>query len=219
MFLDINGKKLHYVQDGSGIPIVLLHGNGENLTIFRESIELLRQTFTVYAVDMAGHGKSSYSGEMHYDALADDIYGLIRALNLKKPLLYGFSDGGIVGLILAIKYPDLLSKLIVSGVNLDPAGLNAVTRFQMRLRYLMTRSKKIWMMLTEPHLTKQDLRKIKVPTFLTAGQYDCIRREHTNYICTNIRNCHMKIFRHCLHGSYVIHSKRIAKYILAVGQG
>lgn len=215
MFLNIDCKPIHYEKSGSGQPIILLHGNGENLSIFKECTNLLKHFFTVYAVDMPGHGKSYHPDELHYETQAKAIYSFIQALNIEKPVLYGFSDGGIVGLLLASEYPNLLSKLIVSGVNIHPYGLKAINRLNTKIRYLATKSKKALMMLAEPNITRKDLGKIKVPTFLTVGEYDCVRPAHTKLICKHIKNCHLKVFKQHLHGSYVVHSQQIAKYILA----
>lgn len=216
MFLNIHGRQIHYDKRGTGQPIILLHGNGENLSIFKECTDLLQRFFTVYSVDLAGHGRSYRPDELHYETHASDIYAFIQSLGLQKPVLYGFSDGGIVGLILASKYPSLLSKLIVSGVNIHPYGLKSINRLTTKMRYLATKSKKAWMMLAEPNITRKDLAKIKIPTFLTVGEFDCIRLAHTKFICKHIKNCRLRIFKNHLHGSYVIHSKQIAEYILAL---
>ncbi len=218
MFLNIDGNLIHYQKSGSGQPIILLHGNGENLSIFKECTDMLQHFFTVFTVDMAGHGKSYRPNELHYESQATDIYAFIQLLKIQKPLLYGFSDGGIVGLILASKYPNLLSKLIVSGVNIHPYGLKTINRFITRARYLVTKSKKAWLMLAEPHISRKDLAKIKIPTFLTVGEHDCIRLAHTKFICKYIKGCKLRVFKRHLHGSYVIHSQQIAKYILSIYQ-
>ncbi len=215
MFLTIGGNRIHYEKTGNGQAIILLHGNGEDLRIFKESVDVLKHSFTVYTLDMAGHGKSYKPKELHYDSHATDVYNFIQTLKIEKPVLYGFSDGGIVGLILAYRYPQLLSKLIVSGVNLDPSGLHCITRLHTKINYFITKSKKAWMMLKEPNITIKELAKIKVPTFLTVGQFDCIRFAHTRFIASNIIGSRLKVFKHALHGSYVVHSKQIAKFILA----
>lgn len=216
MFVEVTGKKLHYEKNGTGNPLILLHGNGENLGIFREAVSLLSDYFTVYAVDMPGHGSSYVPKELHYVNIAEDIYGFIKELNILKPVVYGFSDGGIVGLIIAVKYPDLLSKLVVSGVNINPKGLRVLFAVSARVRYFFTKSEKYRLMLEEPNLTAEELAKISVPTFVTAGQLDCIKTSHTKYIAAHIRNCSLKIFKGEFHGSYVMHSQKIAKYLICV---
>ena len=114
---------LYYEKTGQGRPVILLHGNGETHEIFDKLVPELSKDYTVYAIDSRGHGKSTKVKTLDYDIMAEDIAEFIRILKLEKPMLYGFSDGGILGLILAYRYPDLLSKLIISGANLHPDGL------------------------------------------------------------------------------------------------
>ncbi len=216
MFFHVNGNKLHYEKSGSGQAMILLHGNGEDLTIFKESVALLQHFFTVYTIDMAGHGKSYQPDELHYESHAADVFAFIHGMHIEKPIFYGFSDGGIVGIILAYKYPQLLSKLIISGANVNTQGLNWLVRLGMRIKYMFTKSEKTKLMLTEPNVSADDLSKITVPTFVTVGQYDVIRPAHTRFICENIKGSQLRIFRHHLHGTYVVHSNKIAKYIMEV---
>jgi pimeloyl-ACP methyl ester carboxylesterase len=114
---------LYYEKTGQGKPIILLHGNGENHKIFDELVLQLSREYTVYAIDSRGHGKSSKTKSLDYYRMAEDIAGFIKLLNIEKPILYGFSDGGILGLIIGFRYPQLLSKLIISGANIRPEGI------------------------------------------------------------------------------------------------
>ena len=125
MHIKVNQIDLFYEKTGQGSPIVLLHGNGEDHTIFDVMTKRLAKDYTVYAIDSRGHGKSDRVAELSYSDMAEDAAAFIRELKLEKPALYGFSDGGIMGLLLAIEYPDMLSKLIVSGANIDPGGIKA----------------------------------------------------------------------------------------------
>ena len=163
MFADLGGRRLHYERTGQGRPLILLHGNGESWQIFRESMAILGRRFTVYAVDLAGHGESDDPAELHYAGHAADIAAFSDSLKLEHPALYGFSDGGIVGLMLAVSRPGLLSELVVSGVNLSPGGLKLLTRLQIRLHFLLTGSEKDRLMLTEPHIRFEELSAIRIP--------------------------------------------------------
>lgn len=216
MLVDIGGRKLHYEKIGQGQPLIMVHGNGENLHIFSESVALLKERFTVYTVDLAGHGESYYPKELHYTDHAEDLYAFINTLQLEKPVFYGFSDGGIIGILLAIQHPDLLGTLIASGANTVPKGLKFSARLGMRFRYLLSHSEKTRLMLEEPQITTEQLQTITVPTHLTAGEFDLISRKHTDYIKENIQGSTLKIFTGELHGSYVVHSEKIARYILEV---
>lgn len=216
MFQEVPGGMLHYQQWGSGHPLILLHGNGEDLTIFNEAAQVLSERFCVYALDLPGHGRSHRPQVLHYRHIAQAIRSFIRSLGLDKPYLYGFSDGGIIGLMLAIDSPHLLSKLVISGANLEPEGLRLFTRMSTAVRCRLTGSEKAQMMLSEPYISTQSLGSITVPTFVTAGQFDCIKPAHTRLIAASIPGSRLDIFPGQLHGSYVVHSPKIAQYLLSV---
>ena len=216
MFQEVPGGMLHYQQWGSGRPLILLHGNGEDLTIFNEAAQVLSERFCVYALDLPGHGRSHRPQVLHYRHIAQAIRSFIRSLGLDKPYLYGFSDGGIIGLMLAIDSPHLLSKLVISGANLEPEGLRLFTRMSTAVRCRLTGSEKAQMMLSEPYISTQSLGSITVPTFVTAGQFDCIKPAHTQLIAASIPGSRLDIFPGQLHGSYVVHSPKIAQYLLSV---
>lgn len=115
MKINVNGINLYYETCGEGKPLVLLHGNTETHKIFNRAIPLLRERFTVYAIDSRGHGESDKVQTYHYDDMKEDVRCFIEKLHLEKPVLCGASDGAIIGLLLASEYPALLSALIVCG--------------------------------------------------------------------------------------------------------
>ena len=130
---------------------------------------------------------------MNYQDIADDFAEFIKQLNLEKPVFYGFSDGGIAGLIIAAQHPDLLSKLIVSGANVTPDGLKNRWQFWFRLLYFFTRDKKIKMMLNQPDISNADLQNISVPTLILAAEKDLIKERHTRRIVQHIADSTLKI--------------------------
>lgn len=123
MIINVNNVKLYYEIYGQGKPIILVHGNSETHEIFDVLIENLKENYKVYALDSRCHGKSQNTNKISYDLMAEDMIEFIKKLNISKPVFYGFSDGGIVGLLIAIKEPKLLSKIIISGANLNPKGM------------------------------------------------------------------------------------------------
>jgi pimeloyl-ACP methyl ester carboxylesterase len=216
MFIKVNEVTLFYQKYGSGNPLIMLHGNGETHEIFNSSISLLQEYFTVYAIDFRDHGNSSKVSKLHYEHHAKDIYEFIIQLNIKNPVYYGFSDGGIVGLMLASKYPDLFSKLIISGPNINPKGLITYSRLLMKLEYAIKKSQKVRMMLEEPDISLSDLSKIIIPTYITGGSFDVITKKHLKLIQENIKNSVLKIFKRHTHSSYIVDSDIIGKYIIQV---
>lgn len=214
MQINVNDINLFYTCQGVGEPLIMLHGNGEDHTIFDEAIKVLSKYFRVYAIDTRDHGQSDKVEELHYDDMAEDIRSFIETLQLEKPILYGFSDGGIIGLILASKYPNLLSKVIGSGVNVNPDGLVKGWHFIFKMIYFFGRSPKFRLMLTEPNITEEQLAKINIPVFLTGGSKDMIRQKHMKEVADSIPGAKLMIFDGEKHGSYIIHSLKIAEIIL-----
>ncbi len=209
----VNNVNLYYETFGEGQPIILLHGNQETHEIFDKLIDKLKDNYKVYAIDSRCHGKSENPVDISYNLMCDDIIDLIKKLHIQKPILYGFSDGGIIGILIAIKEPTLLSKLIVSGANISPDVLTFWDNLITKTFYFFTRSKYIKMMLNEPNIPLSDLQKIVIPVHVIAGEKDVIKYEHTKLIADNIKNSTLEIVKGEKHGSYIIHSDKIYEII------
>ena len=209
MHITVNNTKLFYQKTGQGKPVILLHGNGEDHTIFDVLTKRLSKSYTVYAIDSRDHGKSGKVKDLNYSDMMEDTAAFIRELNIQQPILYGFSDGGIIGLLLSIKYPDMLSKLIISGSNINPGGVKKKWVFLMKLSYFFTRRNKLKLMLTQPDISLSDLNKITTPTTLLAGSNEFCTDEHTRLIATNIPGCVLNVLEGERHGSYVINSEKL----------
>lgn len=213
-FTKVNGMDIFYEKMGEGDPIILLHGNGESHEIFTEAAEKLARRYTVYLPDTRGHGRSGKVSEYHYEDMARDIYCFIKVMGMEKPIVYGFSDGGIIGLLLASQYPSLLKKLVVSGVNATPDDIKSPYLWWMRVQYLFTRNPLIRLMLTEPDITDEQLQAIDVPVEVTAGSRDMIRQSAMLNICQAIPQASFTVFAGETHGSYIVHSTKIADHLL-----
>jgi pimeloyl-ACP methyl ester carboxylesterase len=209
MLIHVNNIDLFYEKTGSGQPLILAHGNGESHEIFDKITDLLGKKFCVYAVDTRGHGKSSKTKEFNYQDIASDFVEVISQQHLEKPVFYGFSDGGIAGLIIASQHPYLLGKLIISGANTRPNGVKNGWMFLFRLLYFFTRNKKIKMMLQQPNISDAELQQISIPTLVLAGQKDIIKETHTQHIAAQIPNSTLKIISGENHGSYVVHNAKL----------
>ena len=157
MIVHCNGIDIFYEVRGSGAPLLMLHGNGETHAIFDESASLLSRCFTVYTPDTRGHGASSAVSEYHYQDMASDAIALIQALGLVRPILYGFSDGGITALLIAQQRPDLVSRVIASGANACPEGLTEDFFAEIRAAEARKHDPLLSLMLTEPHMDERAL--------------------------------------------------------------
>lgn len=213
MIITVNNINLFYEKTGKGQPLILVHGNGESHEIFDKIIEPLSKKFCVYAIDTRGHGKSNKVTDFNYYDIADDFVEIIKQLDLQKPVFYGFSDGGIVGLIIASQYPELLDKLIVSGANTQPSGLKNKWLLLFKIIYFFSRNKKILMMLKQPNIRDEELQKISAPTLVLAAANDIIKTKHTKHIAAKIPACKLKIIDSETHGSYVIHTSKLLYFI------
>lgn len=216
MFIDVNGVKFYYEKSGSGRPLVMVHCNSMDHKIFKPAIRILQNHFTVYNVDSRGHGKSSRVRIFHYEDMTEDMYQFITKLQIDKPVFYGFSDGGIIGLMLASKYPDLLSSLIVSGASLNPDSTKDLPKAFFKLGYFILRTDKMKLMLREPNITDEMLQRITVPTYVTCGTRDLIKQSDSEHIANTVPNAELKVFAGESHSSYIMYSKKIAEYILEV---
>ena len=203
----VNGVTLHYEVVGEGRPVVLVHGNGEDHHIFDVGIDqLVKAGDKVYAPDSRGHGANEPLREYHYADMAEDMYQFIRVMNLERPAFYGFSDGGIIGLLLITSHPDSIGALAISGTNLSPEGMipSFVEEYtdinEAKPDPLLT------LMLTEPHIDPEGLKKITVPVLVTAGEHDLILQSETEKIADLIPDSTLVILEGEDHGSYIVNS-------------
>ena len=214
MLAKLKDTELYYEVSGNGAPLLLIHGNGEDHTIFDAVMPELSEHFTVYAVDSRGHGKSAPCAHFDYGEMAEDFAQLIDVLSLEKPMLYGFSDGGIIGILLASRHPEFLSKMVISGANITPDGLTDDWINEFERMYRESGDDKLKMVLEQPNIPVSDLEKITIPVLVTAGSDDMIREEHTRMIAAHISDSKLVIYEGEDHLSYVVHSAKMLPALL-----
>lgn len=214
MFCDTGKVRLHYEVSGEGHPLIMLHGNGEDISIFEKALPLLEKHFRVYRIDSRCHGESTDKAPLHYDLIADDIYGFIILSRLERPFVYGFSDGGIAALMLAYTHPETVGAIAVSGANTNPKALKFLYRFGYGKLARLYPDPKVRMMVSEPNITKEDLGRITVPALITAGERDMIKEEDTRLIASSIPNSELMILKGESHSSYIADSDKIAHILI-----
>ena len=210
--IDVNGVSLHYAIVGEGKPVVLVHGNGETHDLFDTEIkQLVEAGYRVYAPDSRGHGANQPLSEYHYADMAEDMYQFIQALDLDKPAYYGHSDGGIIGLLLQIKHPDVMA---ISGTNLSPAGI--VPSFIEEFTELNDADPDplVTLMLTEPNIDPDSLKEISIPVLVTVGENDLILRSETDTIISKLPHSRLEIIPGEDHGSYIDGSEIMGNLLL-----
>ncbi|MCA0237507.1 MAG: alpha/beta hydrolase [Bacteroidetes bacterium] len=196
-----NGIKLYYEIYGQGQPLLLIHGNGGSIRDYRYQIPYFSKYYKVIAVDSRSQGKSvDTSSVLNYEMMADDFAALLSHLKIDSAYVIGWSDGGINGLLLAIRHPEKVKKLAVTGANLhpdtsviSPDGTGMITTELARLKAgpqdAATRNtiKLLHMMEVEPHISHSDLHSIHCPVLVMGGDFDVIRPSHTLEIFENIQ--------------------------------
>ena len=129
-YVRVNGINTHYVVAGEGHPLLLLHGLGASIATWRDNIGPLSETFRVYAVDMPGHGESDKLGvDYSTDNAVRYVAQLTETLGIDRPTMIGHSISGALGLITALRHPDLFSSLVL----VSSAGLGKDISLYVRL--------------------------------------------------------------------------------------
>jgi pimeloyl-ACP methyl ester carboxylesterase len=208
----VKDAELYYETYGKGDPLLLLHGNSQSISVFKKQIKTFSKTYKVIAVDTRGQGKSADSivGPLSYDLYAEDMKTLLDSLHISKANILGWSDGGNTGLIMAVKYPKYIKKLAFTGACANPneaVAASTLEEVSKAIKSLKTRPdvkskyqvKLFTMLLTEPHLTALDLKMIKAPVLVMAGEKDMILENHTRFIAANIPKSKLFIFKGASH--------------------
>lgn len=198
-FIDAAGARLHFQEHGDGEPLVLLHGNSENLGYFAAQVPVFAEHYRVLALDTRAHGDSTRGdGPLDFARLSDDVCAVLDAVGVESAHVLGYSDGGNTALTLALRDPARVRSLIVNGANLDPHGLGARFRVPATLAWLVgglvaplsarvrRQHELLELMVRHPHIPAADLASITVPTLVIVGERDAIPRRHTELIARSI---------------------------------
>ncbi len=188
--------ELNYVEKGSGDVLILLHGNGEEHKNFSAQIEFFSHSFRVIALDTRGHGGSP-RGEKPFtiSQFADDLFDFMKEKGIEKANILGFSDGGNIALIFALRHGDMVDRLILNGANLFNDGCKKSVNKWIENEYNLALSRGdkstadlMALMIFEPNLKVEDLKELKMPVLVIAGTNDMILKNHTRLIAHSIAN-------------------------------
>ena len=198
--------KHFFVEAGAGAPLILLHGNGEDSGYFSGQIHDFSEYYHVYALDTRGHGRTP-RGSMPFTIrqFAEDLKIFMDERGMKKAHILGFSDGGNIAMIFALRYPERVDRLILNGANLEPGGVKRSVQIPVEIGYRVARffsmiSKKaeknaeiLGLMVNDPNISVLQLSNIRAETLVIAGTKDMIREEHTRLIAGNIPGAELAI--------------------------
>lgn len=197
----VNDIEMYYATygDPANPPLLLLHGGLGNADYFVNQIPAFSEQYYVITADSRGHGRSTMSEQqIGYALMASDVLALLDYLKLDAVNLVGWSDGGIIGLDIAIHHPDRLIRLVAYGANYNPSGVNPDVATNERFnQYIemaagdyarlspnpdnfetfLNNISNMWA--TEPNYTEEQMQGITVPTLILDGmQEEAIFPEH-----------------------------------------
>jgi pimeloyl-ACP methyl ester carboxylesterase len=205
-YVMIFNKKIYYEEYGKGVPLIMLEGGMKSIKDFSFCIPELMKHFRVIAPDDPGQGRSEMLDTMTYDLLADYASKLIDILKLDSAYVIGWSDGGIAALILSVKRPDKIKKVLVSGANytkdsyvsydsarkdsleLLPPGYQLSPEDQKWADSYFIANRANWrkivndrkVMWDQPYYFPKELfSKMKIPVMIVSGDRDMIKLEHS----------------------------------------
>jgi pimeloyl-ACP methyl ester carboxylesterase len=207
----IHGHRIYYAVRGTGPTLVLLHGGGDSGEhSFERQLDLFSLHHRIIAPDQVGQGHTpDVPGPLSYTLMMQDTATLLHKLKLKRVDVVGFSDGGILALMLAVRYPELVRRLVISGVNISPEGLTAEALLGLRdaqtakPRTVDEKLAKLW--LTSPNeseLSLAMLAKIEQPVLVISGDRDAITLEHTLQIYRTLRRAELCVLPGTDHGTF-----------------
>lgn len=203
-FVDCNGADIEYGIYGSrdAEPLLLLPPNGGDMHSFDGNIlPEMSKHFMVITVSPRGTGNSDWiEGTMNFETMSDDLAVILDYLNIDKTNIFGFSDGGNLGVVFTLAYPEKVKSLAIMGSNINTWGTNTFDQIQITYQYIVL-CVEAWlfgdeetkirrdikgMMVGQPSLTFEDISAIKVPVFNIYGEHDMIQRWHSKKITKSI---------------------------------
>lgn len=217
--------QLHYIERGSGKPLILLHGNGESGEYFTHQIEYFSKSRRVIAPDTRGHGQSPRgTAPFSIRQFAEDLRDFMDGLSIQRADILGFSDGGNIALVFAVRYPERVDRLIVDGANLNTAGVRPSAQLPIELGWRMVRraarkseeakrkAERMNLMVNDPNIPEEELKKVTAPTLVMAGTRDMIKDAHTRRIHALLPDAELKI----IEGDHFIAAKKPEAFNAAV---
>ena len=208
--------KHYFIEKGQGEPLILLHGNGENCGYFVGQIEVFAQYYHVFALDTRGHGKTP-RGDASFTIrqFADDLRDFMDEHGIGKAHILGFSDGGNIAMIFAMKYPERVNRLILNGANLDAKGIKRSVQIPIEIGYWFAKlfankspeaklhAETLGLMVNDPDVKPMELSKIQAKTLVIAGTRDMVKEDHTRLLASCIPDVQLVI----LDGNHFIANK------------
>ncbi len=228
-YYDIRGFKMYAEVYGEGQPVLIIHGNGGSIDNFVNQIPFFSKKYKTIIADSRAQGKSNDDAHdsLSYEMMADDYAELLTEMKVDSANVIGWSDGGINGLLLAIRHPEKVKKLAVTGANLWPdttavhaevvdmvkPWYNSLVNKKEKTQPEKTQWKLVRLLLDEPHIKLTDVQTIKCPTLVIGGDHDVIKEEHTMLIYKNIPKSYLWILPNSGHSTPIFYKDEFNKTV------
>lgn len=209
----INGVQLYYHKLGKGEPLLLLHGHHLDGGMFDKLVSPLSLYYTVYVLDMRGHGLSEGEIAEHYQTEVEDVYAFIKKLHLEGCYCFGFDAGGLVAMMLASQHQDLFKKMIVAGVFVNGAGIRSYHYVTEGFHRFFKLDRDSRVELTESFMSEDSMRKIITPTLCVVGEKDWVKVEHVRWYSQFMKNGRLILMPRQTHNSYAVRSLKLLDLI------
>ncbi|UXO83034.1 alpha/beta fold hydrolase [Brucella intermedia] len=222
-FAEVNGIEMYYRIAGKGSPILLIPGGLSDQHVWDAQLPILARHHMVIVADSRGQGRSTRTKDpITYGLMADDYVALLDFLRIDKVDLVGWSDGGIIGLDIAMRYPERLKSLFAQAANVTPDGNTGYAEARAEgkpipeLRHYESIDREIHALwANEPNYTGEELSDIRVRTAIVIGDHDtAISREHTEFIASQIPGAQLIILPDAGHGVPVENPRLYAHTVL-----
>ncbi len=230
----VSGIKIWYAVFGRGKPVILLHGGLANANYWGHQVPALAKRYRVIVMDSRGHGRSTRDAQPYgYDLMADDVVGLMDFLKIRKAAIVGWSDGAILGLDIALRHPERVTKLFSFAANSDPTGVADIDQSPVFNAFIARAEKeyaalsptpkdykafieqieKMWA--TQPNWTAEQLHGITVPVWIVDADHDeAIKRENTEFMARSIPGAGLLIQPEVSHFSFLQDPQQFTRDIL-----
>ncbi|MDD5228068.1 MAG: alpha/beta hydrolase [Methylococcales bacterium] len=235
--IDYQGASIRYVSYGQGEPLLLLHGGLSNkLSWFSQIPWLVDSGRRVVLIDTRGHGDSTHGNTaLSYQIFAQDVLQVLNKLGIQRTDIVGWSDGGIIALLLGLETPQRVGRIVAISANFHPSGLTPESSQSLNESHnfllgnlttwgrgwwsgagdehpmLEAEIKELWR--TAPLFTHSDLRSIEAKTLIVTGENDIIEMSHSGELAQMLSNGQIEIVLEAGHAIPITHAKELNQLI------
>lgn len=220
-----DGARIWWAAYGAGAPVFMLHGGLASSRWFGDQVPaLVADHHRVILIDSRGHGRSSRDQRPYtYELMASDVVAVMDALKLRRAAVVGWSDGAIIGLVMALKDPERLTRVFAFAANMDPSGVKPDAAKTPTFGGFIIRAEAIYRRISptptgfhdfdaaiehmwdvEPNYRAADLARIRTPVAIVDGDHDeAIKRDHTDYLAKSIPGARLIILKDTSHFAFL----------------